>query len=205
MSLMAKNMESTDKQKFMEVIVGAAEIIGKLLSKVALKLYWNALNNYDLKSVVVAVEECIKNPDTGQFMPKPADIIKQIDGGTEDRALIAWTKFERAIRSVGTYDSVVFDDHKIHIVAQDMGGWIKFGKVMEDEMPFLKNEFVKRYRGTREGMEFPNKLVGLIEADCGKHSTKPPLPKLIGDKERATQVLLGQLQPNLINQEAMAL
>jgi len=58
-------------------------------------------------------------------MPKPADIIRAIKGNSQTQSLQAWSKVEDAIRLVGPYRSVVFDDLAIHGVLQEMGGWVK--------------------------------------------------------------------------------
>ena len=67
----------------------------------------------DLRAVADALNRHAVNPDNGQFLPKPADIVRLINGNTVDRALVAWSTVERAIRSTGPYQSVVFDSPEI--------------------------------------------------------------------------------------------
>ncbi len=161
----------------------------------ALALWWNALKQYDLPAVREGLNRHMQNPDTGQYMPKPADVIKFIGGTTQDGALLAWAKVDRAVRMVGTYQSVAFDDPAINAVLQDMGGWIALGTKSEDEWPFVAKEFENRYRGyrLRGEFEFPKWLPGIAEA----HNAQSPQnaqriepPVLIGDPVKARQVLL---------------
>jgi hypothetical protein len=111
------------------------------------------------------------NPDNGQFIPKPADLVKLMQGSTADSAMQAWTKLDFAVRCVGVYASVSFDDPIINVVINDMGGWVKFGTKSVDEWPFVSNEFVKRYRAykTQNALprSSPDHLPGRIEMDRG--------------------------------------
>ena len=120
-----------DYDEFDETIVAVGEQYSKSLSEGVKMLYWQGLIDYDLKAVQQALYRHIRNPDNGQFMPKVADVIKMLQGSTQDSALIAWSKVEKAIRTVGTQVSVAFDDPIIHRVLQDMGGWLSFGSKKE--------------------------------------------------------------------------
>lgn len=102
---------------------------------------------FDLAAVKDALNRHCVNPDNGQFMPKPADVVKLLQGSSQDGALVAWAKVDRAVRQVGTYSTVVFDDPIIHRVVQDMGGWVALGDKREKEWPFVAKEFENRYRG----------------------------------------------------------
>ena len=140
-------MNQNDYDDFDETIVAVGEQYGKSLSEGVKMLYWQGLINYDLKAVQQALYRHIRNPDNGQFMPKVADIIRMLQGSTQDSALIAWSKVDKAVRSVGTQVTVVFDDPIIHRVLQDMGGWLALGTKQETEWPFVAKEFENRYRG----------------------------------------------------------
>lgn len=98
-------------------------------------------------------------------MPKPADIIRHIDGDSENNAYKAWSKVESAIQHIGSYETIIFDDPIIHCVIVDMGGWTKLCSTLSKEMPFKTGEFVKRYRGylRKKPEKFHNKLIGKFE------------------------------------------
>lgn len=201
-------MSPEDRARFFEVIVAAAEIYGRQLSAAGLMLYWQALLRYDIAAVEAAVSRHINDPDAGQYMPKPADIVKQVDGGTEDRALIAFTKVERAVRSVGVYRTVVFDDPLIHAVVSDMGGWLKLCSVTDDELPFVRNEFVTRFRGygARQLIpEHPTRLIGIVEAENARHGYRHTEIAYIGDRGRAEEVAAGRFLPDPNTPERLAL
>lgn len=182
--------EFDDFSGILEVI---AEQYGKKLSQNVVALYWQALQDYDLAAVRDALGRHLRNTDTGQFMPKVADIIRMMQGSSMDSALSAWAKVDRAVRQVGPYESVAFDDPLIHRVLHDMGGWIGLGSKSEDEWPFVAKEFENRYRGFKarnEKVEYPSKLIGISEAHNSTEGHKIAQPMLIGDTTKAQQVLL---------------
>lgn len=156
-------------------------------------LWWNALKQYNMEAVQHAFSAHITNPDNGQFMPKPADIIRMIGGTNQDKALVAWSTVDNAIRHVGTYEDVVFDDPIIHCVVMDMGGWIYLGSRNNKEWDFVKNEFVTRYRAIASKPvepEAPAILTGITNRSNAQNGFPKSAPVLIGNPDKAQQVYL---------------
>lgn len=185
-------MVESDRKPFFELVANVYAFYRIDCTSFSLGVWWEACKPFDFAAARDAMNRHSVNPDNGQFLPKPADIVKLIGGGTADAALVAWAMAERAVRQVGTYESVAFDDPIIHAVISDMGGWIKFGTVTEDELPFVRNEFVTRYRGYRlRGRieHYPAKLIGIVEATNAPLGVSGQQPKLIGNPERAALVL----------------
>lgn len=187
-------MTENDRKRFAMALTALAEYYGKTLSDGVISLYWDGLLSYDCDAIEKAMGAHIRNPDAGQWMPKVADIAKMLGGTTQDAAMVAWAKIDRALRHVGTYASVVFDDPLIHRVLHDMGGWVPLGAKTDDEWPFVAREFEQRYRGYRMRGEvpvYPPHLIGILEHDnsAGKFRVDPPV--LIGDRDAALRVLAG--------------
>lgn len=180
-------MEPTDRKAFATAMVAVGELYGQKLSAERGALYWEVLKGYPLAEVQAAMHRHMADPDSGQFMPKPADIIRHIAGSTDTQAMRAWTKAEKAMRTIGSYQTVVFDDWRIHAVVRDMGGWIALCGMTEDEKPFKAREFEKRYRGYRheDGEEYPRALIGRAEAHNGQKGFHVDPPLLLGDQDRA--------------------
>jgi hypothetical protein len=184
-------MREADKPEFSQLIADVYKFYRAEVSTFALSVWWTSMAQYDFAAVREALGRHTMNPDTGQFLPKPADVVKMLAGTTQDTALVAWTMLEKAIRQVGPYQSVCFDDALVNRVVTDMGGWIEFGKVLEDELPFKRNEFVTRYRAFKmrsERPEYPAKLIGIAESENGANLKVIAPPVLIGNQERAALV-----------------
>lgn len=194
---MGGNMDTSstqERQDFREMFETVWALYSKNITKNVLTIYWEALKRYTIEDIRHALNVHVQNPDAGQFLPKPADLIKILDGSTETVALQAWSKVEKAIRSVGPYQSVVFDDPIIHTVILDMGGWINLNNMMEDEVPFKAREFEKRYQGyaLRRPDTYRRKLTGMAQADAERrgHKVRPPI--LIGDREKAKALFVNE-------------
>lgn len=160
----------------------------------ASRIWKTAMKAYSLDAVTDALGRHCMNPDSGQFLPKPADVTKMIGGTSKDAALLAWAAVDQAVRLVGPWQSVAFDDAIIHKVIEDMGGWVKVstGSATEKDFVFVGNEFENRYRGyliRSDVGEYPRILMGqsaVHNAQCGG---PPPAPVLIGDSRKAMAVI----------------
>lgn len=161
-------MVDSDRQKFYELVSSVYVFYRQDCSPFALGVWWETCKQFDLNTIHDALNRHAANPDNGQFLPKPADVIKLIAGGTLDAAMVAWSVVDRAVRSVGPYQTVTFDDPITMAVLRDMGGWIALGQCADEEWPFKAKEFENRYRGYRlRGRvdDVPKKLIGIADAE----------------------------------------
>lgn len=196
-------MKQQHFDEFCELLDTVSEQYGKAMTPSLKMLYWQGLHDEEFEAVREALFRHIRNTDKdGDYMPKVSNIRKMIDGSTEDSSLVAWAKVDKALRQVGTYQSVVFDDPIIHRVVYDMGGWVQFGTRTEDEWPFVGKEFQTRYRGFKSrGIipEYQSHLIGLAEAHNSKEGYRIDPPSLLGNPDKAKEVMnkgLGQIEFN---------
>lgn len=174
-------MRSEDRLQFAQLMTGISEIHGKALSKAAMALWWASLEPHSLEDVKRALGAHTRDSERGRFMPTPADVIRHIDGSAEDRAMVAWDKVHGAIRRVGQYVNVAFDDPIIHCVVEAMGGWVKLAEIETDRVPFVSRDFIARYKHytAHPPAHYPKLLSGA--GGDGKIA-------LIGDREAAKLV-----------------
>ncbi|EKE01121.1 MAG: hypothetical protein ACD_21C00209G0005 [uncultured bacterium] len=184
-------MLNQDLSRFAMLITGIGEVYGKSFTSVAIDIYWSVLKAFKFEEVQAAFYRHLKNPDVGRFLPKPADVVMAIDGTSQNQALQAWTKVDSAIQRFGSYSSVVFDDALIHAVIEDMGGWQKLCLASTKQLLFDSKEFQERYRGyvIQKPVRYPKYFIGIIESknSSGGYIFSPPV--LIGDREKAKQVV----------------
>tara|TARA_R110002126_G_scaffold98510_1_gene229315 strand:- start:133 stop:729 length:597 start_codon:yes stop_codon:yes gene_type:complete len=186
-------MVDDDKKEFAQFMAGMFAVYNKEVSQMLLRIWFESLRQYDLKAVKDALARHLLNPDNGQFLPKPADVVKLIGGTTIDTALEAWSAVDNAVRTVGTYRSVAFADPIIHKVIQDMGGWVALGNKKEDEWPFVAKEFQTRYRGiktTGQPVDALPQLTGIAAQQnsvAGIQYAEPPI--LIGKRNDSIRTL----------------
>jgi hypothetical protein len=154
--------------------------------------------DFEWHDIVKAFESHIRDADSGHFMPKPADVIRVIRGNGESICLQAWSKIERAIKHVGPYQSVAFDDAGIHAVLEQMGGWVQLCRTSERNLSFVAKEFQNRYKAYRyhPPIEYPRYFVGLSEHQNSQQDFPKQATILIGDSEKAYAVMSRGTNPN---------
>lgn len=187
-------MRQADFDDFAGMLAVVADYCGKPLSAGVTALYWQGLQDLDIAAVRQALNAHVQNPDTGQYMPKIADIRRMLGGTTRDAALMAWNKVMEGVSRAGSYSSVCFDDPIINRCVLDMGGWPEICAKPMDELPFVERNFCDRYRAykTHGGAPgHPAYLVGLSEALNAQKGFRSDPPRLIGDPHLANQVMLG--------------
>lgn len=187
-------MTPDDYDQFDQMMQAISAMYGREMTPGVVALYWQGLRHLDLAAVREALNRHVANPDTGQFMPKIADVNRMIGGTTQDAAIMAWAKVDKAVRMVGTYEDVAFDDPLIHRVIADLGGWVWLGLQTEDEWPFVGKRFEALYRGYKARSEVPEyqtTLTGIANAQNAQNGFRINPPKLIGNPGKAKAVLLG--------------
>ncbi len=183
-------MKSSDRPDFLRLMASLGTLYGKAMDKPLVAMYWAALQCFELPAVKRALEAHVKHPDTGQYMPKPADIVRHLEGSSCTQALLAWSSVTRAIREVGGYSSVVFDDPLTHAVIRDMGGWIQLCQVLMKELPFRGHDFTARYEGYigHPPAQYPRQLTGMLAHQNGVTELAMDRLVCIGDRQKALQV-----------------
>lgn len=188
-------MNQNDRKRFFQAMTALADYYGKPLSEGSMGLYWQGLQGYEIAQVERSIGIHVQNPDSGQWMPKIADIVRMIEGTTLDAAAMAWAKVMRAVGSVGQYDSIAFDDPIIHLVIGDLGSWPGLCQTTEEELPFLAKRFENNYRAYKRRSDdipdHPRYLVGTSEMQNAGTGFKSDPPLLVGDAEKAKRVMLG--------------
>ncbi len=190
------NMERADKREFLAILYRTADAYERKLTEGAVDFYWDALREVTtLQQVKDGITRHARDGQRGQFMPKPADVLRFFQVPAEDLASRAWRKAESAVHQVGSYASPVFDEPEIHLTIQDLGGWPQFCLTEGDRSwEFLRRDFMQIYAGyKRSGYKtYPSHLVGICENTNLKngHDVEPKhWLELCGDKDQAQRVL----------------
>lgn len=162
-------MKQSDFPEFAGLISDVMAFYKQDVSEFAVSVWWQACANFDLEQVRKALTAHAMDPDRGQFSPKPADIIRALQGTHTDRALLAWQKAYKAISQIGAYQTANLGDPAAHAAIESMGGWPKFCQSQVDELPFLQKRFCDLYRtfSTRGVEDAPLQLAGISSIENG--------------------------------------
>ena len=172
-------MKNEDKRAFFDLMMAAGEVYGREVTQPMAAIYLSALASVSIEQVQEAMMAHMQNPDSGQFFPKPADLIKQMTGTTkqqdaaiEDRAAIAWACIERDIRRIGSYGTLKLDDKQALATVKAMGGWQSICQTEISKMEWKRKEFIRMYEAfERTPLEaLPSSLPGRVELSEVKRS-----------------------------------
>jgi hypothetical protein len=139
-------MNERDLGKFVVVWQAAHEVYNHHPSRLACEIAFEALRAYGFDKVRIALSKHLRDPDTGMFPPKPADVIKHIEGDSETNAAKAWQAVLHAMKHLGPYRSIDFGDTHIHSAIEMMGGWVRLCCTDEEEIKFRAKDFERYYR-----------------------------------------------------------
>ena len=191
-------MHDADKQDFVLLLTDVLAFYRQDVSRFAASVWWEACKGFDLSQLRKAFNAHAIDPERGQFAPKPADIVRALQGTRTDQARVAWGKTFDAMQRVGAYQTVGFDDPIIHACVEDVGGWQKICRSNMDELSYLEHRFCESYRAyaSRGLDQYPAKLLGEFEC-INRHEGKMVAPPvLIGNADNARRVMeLGAAAP----------
>lgn len=139
-------MEKHEYHQFSAMLHRIADQYSKPVSPELTMLYFDSLRHLSLNDVRGALKAHVLDTDIGQYMPKIADIVRQIEGskkaGAEVQAQRALARLNQAITGFDLPD----DDQILLAVVRDMGGMRSLGQMdQQDWLAFGTKEFLKKY------------------------------------------------------------
>lgn len=177
-----------NKTLFSKEFLTLCEMVEKTPSEGLTSMYYEALKNLSDDDFKRAVSTVISSK-TFNKLPMPGELLSAVNGNPEDAALLALEKVEKAIREIGAYDTVIFDDPVIHAVIEALEGWEKICHMPLDEWKWVRKDFIKLYQAIGRNMGgriVPTKLIGIHEfQNSQKGYKRPQEPKYIGNEAKA--------------------
>jgi hypothetical protein len=140
-----------DKQRLVQTLLGVYGFYERELTELHIRIWTDALAGISIATLEEAFARHLRDPDAGRFIPKPADILRQIKGSNEDAALVAWGDVLSSARAGGGFRGDVCPATREAVAA--MGGFSVICRANEDQNGFLQRRFVdlfKAYRGREE-------------------------------------------------------
>ena len=183
-------MLKNEKERFAQIILATFELYGKQPSEMAVTMFWNVLDRFTIDQVEHGFKSHLNDPEQGKFQPKPADIIRHIEGNKSDRMAAAGYAYAKAKDAINSYESVVFDDPAIHYAIRNaFGGWVEFCQAEHHD--FDRKKFIDEYVGYRDGLPYPNVLDGITAITNGSQFKDWNKIKPIGNIEQCRRIYKG--------------
>ncbi|GAB6112484.1 DUF6475 domain-containing protein [Desulfomicrobium salsuginis] len=185
-------MSERDKSRFAAALMAAAAVFERTVTPQVTEIYFRVLERFSIEEVERGISTACA---TLKFFPKPVELVDCIIGGQvalEDRAHLEATRVLTAIKEVGTYESVHFDDPVTQaVIAQHFGGWHRFAEMREDGEKWFIKDFAKAYASfARAGIKQNSALPGRAEIENNfrgyEHRGRPAI---IGNPETVGRML----------------
>lgn len=170
-------MNREDELQFAELLAATLEVYGKTVSANVVQIWWAVFERYPIDQVRQAFSRYVQNADQGRFPPTPAGVLSMIEETPRQRATMAFCALVHAIKTIGPYWSVSFDDAYIPAVVRDLGGWVYIcGAWTSDELKYREQEFVVRYEALKKqgNVDAAAPLLGIVEMENCKNGLKSP-------------------------------
>ena len=157
------------RSTFAQSFTGLCEVYERTPTKVLVEAYYSVLSDLTERQFADAVKYVLS---TRQYtkLPTPGEIRNAAVGDVNTKGLVALEKVEKSASRYGSYSSVAFDDHVIHMTITSMGGWPKFcspGAYGDDrEWHWIQKDFLARYEAfSKSPIPFPPVLFGISDID----------------------------------------
>jgi hypothetical protein len=163
-------MIPNDRKKFVEVVIGFAELKGKQLSAPALELYWRSLQHWSLEDFIAAAEQLIR---TSEFMPTPKDFedLRKAARPTSGEAWILACETARNWRELR--QNVSSGDPFVDRVARAVGGYRAIAMHDSDKLHFLEKRFAEHFETMQEAGDTRDALPELMLGLTGPPANGP--------------------------------
>lgn len=180
-------MTENDSNKFKELIAAINETYGEQFSQAQTLLWWNMFKPHSIQVFEQAIYQHMACPDAGMFTPKPANLMKFINGTSkqneqalDDKAEIAWHVIEGEIRRIGSHTTLIMEDKQALAAVQAIGGWKKICGLTISELTWAHKEFAAAYKNyERTDINLlPDKLPGRIFLENNKRDQSSGMKSL---------------------------
>ena len=137
-------MTKDDFKRFGVIWNSAHGVYGKAVEPQTIALVFKILAGYELAHVEAALAAHLKNCE---FAPKPADVVRRIEGDQDAHVALAWSEFRQATRS-GEMPA----DEAVCAAIRRMGGLELLGERTPRDLDFMRDSFAALFLAARNPM-----------------------------------------------------
>lgn len=127
------------------------------------EVYYQAFKHWEYEDFKKGCER-VMDKRVYKGLPKIPEIKEAIYGNLEDRAALAYHTMINALKRVGSWQTVIFEDGAIGQAIDAMGGWEYVNNITIDEWKFRRKDFESLYIAhTNRGDTKPFTCFGLFD------------------------------------------
>jgi hypothetical protein len=177
-------MTEQDLEQFTLVWTAAQGIYNRTPAPMSVSIAFDALRRFSIEDIRRAISSHIgQDGQDGKFPLTPAHVVAFLEPDKNAQAARAWAKLLQGVSAAGAYASVVFDDPRIHVAVQQLGGWSRVCQWTEDELPYRCKDFQTLYNAVSPVDIVPARLTGLTDGNRATFNLPPSPAIYIGNPE----------------------
>ena len=142
-------MKDTDRKAFVEIVLGFAELRGRVLSAPALELYWRAMRNWELSDFRAAAEHLLKTFD---FMPTPKQFEDLLKAGRSTPGE-AWARAVSYAASGEYRRTPTCGDPLTDACVEMLGGYSVIGACDVSKLHWIEKRFCEHFEAKQDAQE----------------------------------------------------
>mgnify|MGYP003405927627 FL=1 len=137
-------MTDADRPTLLQTLLGVYAYYDRDLSELAVSVWFEDLAGHDIAAVCAAFVRHRRDPERGQWLPKSADILRQLQGDNDERRQSAWALVLAEARSVGTYGRPQLTAEQ-RAAVDAVGGWRALCHCDERELGHMQRRFMAAF------------------------------------------------------------
>lgn len=138
-------MKQTDFKRFAVAWQAAQKVYGKTADADVISLCFRVLSQYELADIENALGAHLQDGEGGQYAPRPADIVRKLEGSKDSQVALAWADFRQATRS-----GEMPDDPALQQVIRRLGGLEFLGDKKSRDLDFMREQFAAMWLAADE-------------------------------------------------------
>ena len=166
-----------DKKVLIETLVGVYAFYDKELTEFAIRIWSDVLADKDIATVSAAFTHHLKDTGAGRFCPKPADILRHLNGDADAAAVLAWADVLDCVRYGGRGAEKIVGAARFAV--DSLGGFSAIGRSDESDLGFIQKRFCEAFKVYRALDALPPVLAlaisGAFKALPPEYKYEPPM------------------------------
>ena len=148
----------TDRERLLTALAAVYAFYEREITELACQFWCDDMAPYPVEAVERAFAAHRRDPERGQFLPKPADIIRLLEGDSTQRAALAWAEALECARNGGAGYPRLPEATKAAL--DSMGGMLALRRADDSQLPFLQRQFVASHRAVVHRQDADAMLLG---------------------------------------------
>jgi hypothetical protein len=137
-------MTPENRRRLVTAVTSIYAYYDRQVSDLHLQFWLEDLGGFPIEAVERAMVAHRKDPERGQFLPKTADIIRQLQGDSTQRAALAWGEALECARNGGT--GYLRLPPATRAALDSLGGMLALRRADDTQLPFLQRQFIAGHK-----------------------------------------------------------